>query len=107
MLLTVQSPSSLVFTLVVLGCVNALPKNHTDSQVEAAIDAGTFENPSKNVRPRFRYWIPDASVNLTTVADDIKEIGRIGASGIELLGYYLYGGTSNRMYTPKFKRSDI
>lgn len=71
---------------------SALPRNRTDDQVEAEIDAGTFQNPSTNVRPRFRYWIPDASVDLDTVVEDVKEIARIGASGFELLGFYLYGG---------------
>ncbi len=72
--------------------VSALPANHTDDQVQAAIDAGTFQAPSVNVRPRFRYWIPDASVDLDTLVDDVKEIARVGASGFELLGFYLYGG---------------
>jgi hypothetical protein len=35
--------------------------------------------------------VPDASIDLDQMADDIAEIGRIGCSGIELLGYYLYG----------------
>ncbi|KAI9150559.1 putative beta-glucuronidase [Paramyrothecium foliicola] len=72
--------------------VNALPKDRLDDQVQAEIDAGTFQNPSVHVRPRFRYWIPDASADLEWVQDDVKEIGRIGASGLELLGFYLYGG---------------
>ncbi len=63
----------------------------TDDQVYAPIDYGTFGNPSANVRPRFRYWVPDASVDLGTVANDISNIGRVGAGGIELLGYYFYG----------------
>lgn len=71
---------------------SALPVNHTDDQVQAAVDAGTFQNPSVNVRPRFRYWLPDASADLATVVDDIKEIARVGASGFELIGMYLYGG---------------
>ncbi|CAH0025578.1 unnamed protein product [Clonostachys rhizophaga] len=70
----------------------ALPKDRTNDQVEVEIDAGTFQNPSVNVRPRFRYWVPDAAAELEWVIDDVKEIGRIGASGFELLGFYLYGG---------------
>lgn len=54
-------------------------------------DFGTFANPSVQVRPRFRYWVPDASVDVNQVAADIAEVGRVGGSGIELLGYYLYG----------------
>jgi len=63
----------------------------TNDQVNATIDYGTFQTPSTNVRPRFRYWPPDASVNLTQVEDDIRQAGAVGAGGIELVGYYLYG----------------
>ena len=76
--------------LVQLG--NSLPDNHTDDLVNAAIDAGTFQDPSVKVRPRFRYWPPDASINLTRMVEDIKGLGEIDAGGVELLGYYLYGG---------------
>lgn len=67
----------------------------TDDQVEADIDYGTFQNPSSNVRPRFRYWVNDASHNLSYVAEDVKALARAGAGGLELLGYYLYGDTGN------------
>lgn len=73
-----------------MGLVSCLPKNHLDDQVEAAIQAGTFANPSANVRPRFRYWLPDASVNLSRVALDIADAKMVGAGGVEVLGYYLY-----------------
>lgn len=69
----------------------ALPRDPTNDQVLADIDAGTFQDPSVNVRPRFRYWVPDAAVDLEAIAEDVKQIGRIGASGMELLTYYLYG----------------
>lgn len=86
----------ILYLLIVLGVVKsvaALPTNHTDSLVNAAIDAGTFQNPSVNVRPRFRYWVPDASVDHATLAEDVKAAGNVGAGGVEVLGYYLYGGT--------------
>lgn len=67
----------------------------TNDQVESDIDYGTFQNPSNNVRPRFRYWVNDASHNLTYVAEDVKALARAGAGGLELLGYYLYGDTGN------------
>lgn len=67
----------------------------TDDQVQPDIDYGTFQSPASIVRPRFRYWVNDASMNLSVVAEDIKAIGRMGAGGIELLGYYLYGGSQN------------
>ena len=63
----------------------------TDDQVNPALDPGTFLNPSANYRPRFRYWVPDASINLTHLADDIADAASKGAGGVEILGYYLYG----------------
>lgn len=60
-------------------------------QVEATIDYQAFQNPSAKSRPRFRYWIPDASVNVSQVAADIADAGRIGAGGVEILPYYNYG----------------
>jgi hypothetical protein len=63
----------------------------TNDQVNADIDYGTFQDPSVHVRPKFRYWPNDASVNLTQVQDDVREAGRVGAGGIELVGYYFYG----------------
>ncbi|KAK5096104.1 hypothetical protein LTS08_007710 [Lithohypha guttulata] len=70
----------------------ALPFNHTDDRVEANINAGTFERPSPNVRPRYRYWLPDASVNTSFLVDDIVQLAARGAGGIEFLNYYDYGG---------------
>lgn len=67
----------------------------TNDQVEPDFDYGSFQNPSSNVRPRFRYWVNDASVNLSVVAEDVKAMGEAGAGGLELLGYYLYGDSLN------------
>ena len=76
-----------------LSCVFNVSTHNTDDQVNADIDYGTFEDPSHYVRPRFRYWIPDASVNLNVVADDFAKAKAVGMGGLELLGYYLYGNT--------------
>jgi hypothetical protein len=67
----------------------------TNDQVEPNFDYGTFQTPSSSVRPRFRYWVNDASMNLSVLAEDVRSIGKAGAGGIELLGYYLYGDTSS------------
>jgi hypothetical protein len=64
-----------------------------DFLVNAAIDNGTFANPSVNVRPRFRYWVPDASVDHAVLKSDFAKAMKVGAGGVEVLGYYLYGGT--------------
>ncbi|KAL4883580.1 hypothetical protein BJY04DRAFT_226598 [Aspergillus karnatakaensis] len=54
---------------------------------------GTFANPASNVRPRFRYWLPDASVDSQVVANDIAAAASIGAGGVEFLPFFEYGGT--------------
>jgi hypothetical protein len=55
-------------------------------------DLGTFQNPSIHARPKFRYWIPDASVSHEKIASDVKAAAEAGAGGLECLGFYLYGG---------------
>ncbi|KXS99227.1 hypothetical protein AC578_6891 [Pseudocercospora eumusae] len=63
----------------------------TNDQLTSDLNLGSFQNPSARARPRFRYWIPDASVNLSTLKSDIADAGKVGAGGVELLGYYSYG----------------
>lgn len=53
---------------------------------------GTFKQPAARARPRFRYWLPDASVNATRVQADIRASGERGAGGVEFLPFYNYGG---------------
>lgn len=38
-------------------------------------------------KPRFRYIVPEASVDPQAIANDIAEIAKVDAGGIELLGY--------------------
>ncbi|KAH8812100.1 hypothetical protein F5884DRAFT_302871 [Xylogone sp. PMI_703] len=72
-----------------------LPLRSTDSSTDAPSNKGTFHSPSAQVRPKFRYWIPDASVDPAVVASDVQAAGAVGAGGLECLGYYLYGGPPN------------
>ncbi|KAH8897161.1 hypothetical protein GQ53DRAFT_887412 [Thozetella sp. PMI_491] len=65
----------------------------TNDQVNAGIDYGSFLTPAAVVRPRFRYWLPDSSVDPDTVREDIKSNAELGAGGIEFLPYFGYGGT--------------
>lgn len=51
-----------------------------------------FLDPPSRERPRFRYWLPDASVDPETVRSDVRSAGAIGAGGVEFLPYYNYGG---------------
>ncbi|KAF9891846.1 hypothetical protein FE257_003331 [Aspergillus nanangensis] len=75
--------------------VLSLPQlgNAFDDQTGATIDYGTFENPAARIRPRFRYWLPDASVDPDIVQQNIRDAGSIGLGGVEFLPYYNYGET--------------
>ena len=81
----------LVF-FAILAKIFAVLATGTNDQVESNIDFGTFLNPSANLRPRFRYWIPDGSVDPQQVAEDVADVGRAGGGGVEVLGFFEYGG---------------
>ncbi|KAL4963275.1 uncharacterized protein BDV14DRAFT_191102 [Aspergillus stella-maris] len=51
-----------------------------------------FLSPPPQFRPKFRYWLPDASVPISTVQSDIDSAASIGAGGVEFLPFYNYGG---------------
>lgn len=59
--------------------------------------SGTFSRPASRVRPRFRYWLPDASVDAEVIAKDVASAASIGAGGIEFLPFFEYGGDIGRM----------
>ncbi|KAI1843421.1 hypothetical protein JX265_013303 [Neoarthrinium moseri] len=50
-----------------------------------------FEAPALPYRPKFRYWLPDASVPRQSVIDDVNHIAAAGAGGLEFLPFYNYG----------------
>ncbi|KAL1386723.1 hypothetical protein HDK64DRAFT_142888 [Phyllosticta capitalensis] len=54
-------------------------------------NVGSFKSPDIEHRPKFRYWLPDASVPNEVVAEDIKAVAEVGAAGVEFLPYYQYG----------------
>ncbi|KAJ5754131.1 uncharacterized protein N7511_008284 [Penicillium nucicola] len=64
----------------------------TNDQTNAPVDRGSFKNPAARLRPRFRYWLPDASVDADIVQENIKSTGEIGGGGVEFLPFYNYGG---------------
>lgn len=84
-------PFSVVLSSIV-SVAAALP-GHRDGYIYR--DPGSFLNPSQYVRPRFRYWIPDASVQSSDIANDLELVKRAGAGGMELLGFYYYGATQS------------
>lgn len=59
--------------------------------------SGTFSRPASRVRPRFRYWLPDASVDAEVVAKDVAFSASIGAGGIEFVPFFEYGGEIGEM----------
>ncbi|KAJ4289046.1 hypothetical protein N0V90_011388 [Kalmusia sp. IMI 367209] len=73
------------FTFTVLVFLSALSRA-TLGQANA-----DFEDPPSNYRPKFRYWLPDASIPSDVVAKDIRAAKEAGAGGLEILPFYLYG----------------
>ncbi|KAF5525682.1 hypothetical protein CGCA056_v003743 [Colletotrichum aenigma] len=49
-----------------------------------------FDNPSTEFRPKFRYWLPDASVPRQSAIDDVNHLAEVGAGGLEFLPFYNY-----------------
>ncbi|KAK7606281.1 hypothetical protein JOL62DRAFT_360383 [Phyllosticta paracitricarpa] len=56
-----------------------------------AENLGSFKSPDIEHRPKFRYWLPDASVPNEAVAEDLAAVAGVGAGGVEFLPYYNYG----------------
>ncbi|KAK7523258.1 hypothetical protein IWZ03DRAFT_391241 [Phyllosticta citriasiana] len=56
-----------------------------------AENLGSFKSPDIEHRPKFRYWLPDASVPNEVVAEDLAAVAGVGAGGMEFLPYYNYG----------------
>ncbi|EMD67440.1 hypothetical protein COCSADRAFT_157824 [Bipolaris sorokiniana ND90Pr] len=50
-----------------------------------------FSNPPNQYRPKFRYWLPDASVTHDSVQNDVRQIAAVGGGGLEFLPFYNYG----------------
>lgn len=63
------------------------------TEAAGASGFGTFLSPANNESMKFRYWLPDASVDMQTVQDDIQAAGSLGAGAVELLPLYNYGGS--------------
>lgn len=51
-----------------------------------------FKSPSSQFKPKFRYWLPDASASAAWVVKDIEAIAEVGAGGFEWLPYYQLRG---------------
>ncbi|KAL0933305.1 uncharacterized protein CTRU02_212268 [Colletotrichum truncatum] len=53
-----------------------------------------FQSPSADYRPKFRYWLPDAEVDIESVVKDVGEIAAVGSGGLEFLPYYQFRSPS-------------
>ncbi|OHF01555.1 hypothetical protein CORC01_03045 [Colletotrichum orchidophilum] len=56
--------------------------------VSQAHSLDNFASPPNIYRPKFRYWLPDAEVEIEEVTRDVAEIASVGAGGLEFLPYY-------------------
>ncbi|KAF2994986.1 hypothetical protein E8E13_003871 [Curvularia kusanoi] len=63
----------------------------TGAAKDSLMQTHKFRDPSIEFRPKFRYWLPDASVQSELVVRDIHEAKAIGAGGLEFLPFYAYG----------------
>ncbi|KAI0891900.1 hypothetical protein F4806DRAFT_506391 [Annulohypoxylon nitens] len=50
-----------------------------------------FASPDVQYRPKFRYWLPDASADVDAVVQDVTNIAAVGAGGLEFIPYYQLG----------------
>ncbi|KAH8878917.1 hypothetical protein GQ53DRAFT_849936 [Thozetella sp. PMI_491] len=55
------------------------------------IPIADFDTPPNYYRPKFRYWLPDASVPIDEVVQDIHAIADVGCGGVEFLPFFNYG----------------
>ncbi|KAL4870900.1 hypothetical protein BDV12DRAFT_207278 [Aspergillus spectabilis] len=56
--------------------------------VSRGLAEGSFATPAVSVKPKFRYWLPDASTDAGGFSDDIAQLAKRGAGGTELLNYF-------------------
>ncbi|KAL2678407.1 hypothetical protein Neosp_009153 [[Neocosmospora] mangrovei] len=47
-----------------------------------------FRSPPLEFKPKFRYWLPDASADVEVLRQDIREMAAVGAGGFQFLSYY-------------------
>lgn len=84
---------------LVAACLLIVPSSARPETPDITNHYTSFKNPPVTSRPLFRYWLPDASADVSKVAEDIASAGSIGAGGVELVPFYQYGGHGGR-YPP-------
>ncbi|CAK7225680.1 hypothetical protein SCUCBS95973_005945 [Sporothrix curviconia] len=85
--------SCAVRTATAIGCLLLCGVSAYASPVNSAhhLPLTSFDDPPVAARPKFRYWLPDASVSARVLDADIASLLAAGAGGIELLPFYNYG----------------
>ncbi|KAI1360749.1 hypothetical protein F5Y08DRAFT_348515 [Xylaria arbuscula] len=61
------------------------------SRIVQASFFDNFVSPDVEYRPKFRYWLPDASAEIDAVVRDVADIAAVGAGGLEFIPYYQLG----------------
>lgn len=72
--------------------VIAVTLNRIMTLVHATPRQDSFQDPPLDSRPLFRYWMPDAGVDRAAVAADVNNAASVGASGLEFVAFFNYGG---------------
>ncbi|EXK85159.1 hypothetical protein FOQG_10813 [Fusarium oxysporum f. sp. raphani 54005] len=84
---------------LVTACLLIVPSSARPETPDVTNHYTSFKNPPVTSRPLFRYWLPDASADVSKVSEDIASAGSIGAGGVEFVPFYQYGGHGGR-YPP-------
>lgn len=85
-------PSKVLYLVpcLAIACLGSYTRNNPYSWPPSWTD---FKDPPVQVRPRFRYWLPDASVEVGPAVQDVARAKQVGAGGLEVLGFYGYETT--------------
>lgn len=66
--------TTLLLTPFISSVAKAVGRDKTSGTTTDEWDRGTFHDPTVNVRPKFRYWAPDASIDDTRIDMDIEQL---------------------------------
>ncbi|KXH64067.1 hypothetical protein CSAL01_01314 [Colletotrichum salicis] len=67
--------------------------------ISRAHSLDNFASPPNTCRPKFKYWLPDAQVDIEAVTRDVAEIASVGEGGLEFLPYYQFHSPSANWFT--------
>lgn len=64
---------TLILSPHITSLAHAIGRDRRSGTTSDEWDRGTFQNPSINARPKFRYWAPDAFIDDGRVDFDIEQ----------------------------------